>query len=83
MLVNNVYFVRKLPMVFLKNFAEGFRKAVSKFKLKLCWEIRVTAQKMKFSVKDFWVSDLVTFNEENLNGKLRFLCRKCPEKYKF
>ena len=30
--------------------------------------IYVTAQKMKFSVKD-----LVTFTEENLNGKLHFL----------
>ena len=28
-----------------------------------------TAQKMKFSIKD-----LVTFNEEILNGKLHFLC---------
>ena len=31
-----------------------------------------TAQKMKFSIKDF--ADLVTFTEEILNGKLHFLC---------
>ena len=30
--------------------------------------INATAQKMKFS------ADLVTFNEEILNGKLHFLC---------
>ena len=34
-----------------------------------------TAQKMKFSVKDFFSKcDLVTFTEEILNGKLHFLC---------
>ena len=35
-----------------------------------------TAQKMKFSIKDFFSKyDLVTFTEEILNGKLHFLCR--------
>ena len=36
---------------------------------------------MKFSIKDFFINvtksataDLVTFNEEILNGKLHFLC---------
>ena len=39
-----------------------------------------TAQKMKFSIKDFFrkcdceTADLVTFTEEILNGKLYFLC---------
>ena len=38
-----------------------------------------TAQKMKFSIKDFFskcdqIPDLVTFTEEILNGKLHFLC---------
>ena len=38
-----------------------------------------TAQKMKFSIKDFFrkcdqTADLVTFTEEILNGKLHFLC---------
>ena len=35
------------------------------------------AQKMKFSIKDFFSKcdqDLVTFTEEILNGKLHFLC---------
>ena len=31
-----------------------------------------TAQKMKFSIKDFF--DLFTFTKEILNGKLHFLC---------
>ena len=43
----------------------------------------VTAQKMKFSIKDFlskcdqvrsFYADLVTFTEEILNEKLHFLC---------
>ena len=41
-----------------------------------------TAQKMKFSIQDFFSkcdqirrpADLVTFTEEILNGKLHFLC---------
>ena len=42
-----------------------------------------TAQKMKFSIKNFFskcshnwqeTADLVAFTEENLNGKLHFLC---------
>ena len=39
-----------------------------------------TAQKMKFSIKDFLskllqeTADLVTFTEEIFNGKLHFLC---------
>ena len=37
-----------------------------------------TAQKMKFSIKDFFSkcdqADLVTFTEEILDGKLHFLC---------
>ena len=39
-----------------------------------------TAQKMKFSIKDFFSkcdqfpADLITFTEETLNGKLNFLC---------
>ena len=46
----------------------------------------VTAQKMKFSIKDFFSKcdqirmetvDLVKFTEEILNGKLRFLCSVC------
>ena len=41
----------------------------------------VTAQKIKFSIKDFsskydpqFSADLVTFTREILNGKLHFLC---------
>ena len=43
----------------------------------------INVQKMKFSFKDFEeigteteieIADLVTFTEENLNGKLNFLC---------
>ena len=44
-------------------------------------DISLTAQKMKFSIKDFFrkwdqdgTADLVTFTEEILNGKLHFLC---------
>ena len=33
-----------------------------------------TTQKMKFSVKDKFPTDLVTFTEEILNGKPDFLC---------
>ena len=40
-----------------------------------------TAQKMKFSIKDFFrkcfpqeTADLVTFTQEILNGKIHFLC---------
>ena len=38
-----------------------------------------TAQKMKFSIKDFFSksADLVTFTEEILNGKPPFLCSVC------
>ena len=46
--------------------------------------VNITAQKMKFSIKDFFskcdqnlvtfTEDLVTFTEEILNGKLHFLC---------
>ena len=46
----------------------------------LCSEIKglspsmsyVTAEKMKFSIRDFF-----TFSEEILNGKLHFLCSMC------
>ena len=34
----------------------------------------LTAQKMKFSIKDFLTADLVTFTEEILNGSFHFLC---------
>ena len=38
-----------------------------------------TAQKMKFSIKDFFEKcDLVTFTEEILKGKLHLLCRDDP-----
>ena len=47
---------------------------------------RLTAQKMRFSIKDFFskAADLVTFTDEILNGKLHFLCsnfsqRKSPK----
>ena len=53
----------------------------------LLWRIRgedimsITAQKVKFSIKDFsrwpnsqFPADLVTFTEEIHNGKLHFLC---------
>ena len=48
----------------------------------LSWPTASTAQKMKFSIKDFFskcnrihTADLVVFTEEILNGKLHFLCR--------
>ena len=36
----------------------------------------ITAQKMKFSINDFFskCDKIFTFTEEILNGKLRFLC---------
>ena len=38
-----------------------------------------TAQKMKFSIKDFFKKcDLVTFTEEILKGKIHFLCSDGP-----
>ena len=47
-----------------------------------------TAQKMKFSIKNFFskcdvydVYDLVTFTEEILNGKLHFLCSVCRRRF--
>ena len=47
---------------------------------------RLTAQKMRFSIKDFFskAADLVTFTEEILNAELHFLCsnfsqRKSPK----
>ena len=40
-----------------------------------CEQTFVTAQKMKFSIKDFLSKcDFVIFTEERLNGKLHFLC---------
>ena len=39
----------------------------------------LTAQKMTFSIKDFFKKcDLVTFTEEILKGKLHFLCSDDP-----
>ena len=38
-----------------------------------------TAQKMKFSIKNFFSKCVVTFTEEILNGKLYFLCSDCAE----
>ena len=48
-----------------------------------------TTQKMKFSIKDFFSkrdqirssADLVTFTEEILNGKRRFLCSAPSKKF--
>ena len=45
-----------------------------------------TAQKMKFSIKDFFSkcdqfpANLITFTEEILNGNLHFLCSKRSRK---
>ena len=40
---------------------------------KLCYVHRkITAQKMKFSIKNFFPADLVTFTEEILNGNFIF-----------
>ena len=56
----------------------GFQYYVRNF-----YEIPITAQKMKFSIKEFFSkyeqirrknADLVTFTKEILNGKLYFLC---------
>ena len=54
---------------------------------------RNTAQKMKFSINDFFSKcdqigrklDLLTFTEEILNGKLHFLCSENQQtkKYKY
>ena len=54
-------------------------------KLQINAPIAITAQKVKFSIKDFFSkyeqirrkqfsADLVTFTEEILNGKRHFLC---------
>ena len=45
----------------------------------LQFHIRTTAQKIKFSINNFFsksdqIADLVTFTGEILNGKLHFLC---------
>ena len=40
-----------------------------------------TAQEMKSSIKDFFLSSLVTFTEEILNGKLDFLYSKNEGKH--
>ena len=40
-----------------------------------------TAQEMKSSIKDFFLSSLVTFTEEILNGKLHFLYSKNEGKH--
>ena len=48
--------------------------------VRLKWKWDFNAQKMKFSIKDFFSKcdqiwpDLVTFTEEILNGKFHFLC---------
>ena len=50
------------------------------FTLKSLFPATITAQKVKFFVKDFptqFPADLVTFAEEVLNGKLDFLCSVC------
>ena len=38
-----------------------------------------TAQKMKFSIKDFFTFTDFTFTEEIRNGKLHFLCSDLDE----
>ena len=54
------------------------------------WSLVSTAQKMKFSIKDFFskrgqirkkTADLVTFTEESLNGKFHFLCSEGCETF--
>ena len=39
------------------------------------FHVQSTAQKIKLSIKDFFLTDLVTFTGEILNGKFHFLCR--------
>ena len=88
MLVDNVYYVRKPPMEFFKNFADGVKKAVSKFKLKLCWKYMSL---LKFSIKEYFskFDQIRSFLriwshllKKNLNGKLRFLCAESALKNK-
>ena len=51
------------------------------FKEELLGEVPNNAQKMKFSIKDFFSKcDQITFTEEILNGKLYFLCNENPAK---
>ena len=38
------------------------------------FHVQSTAQKIKLSIKDFFLTDLVTFTGEILNGKFHFLC---------
>ena len=57
--------------LFLNDFAYFSETRVSRVSLIGCVGTRTkySAQKMKFSIKDFF-----TFTEEILNGKLHFLC---------
>ena len=69
----------------LANFQEHF--FIEQLRWLLLWDFisnlmsAFTAQKMEFSIMDFFrnvtksaETDLVTFTEEILNGKLHFLC---------
>ena len=60
--------MQKQPQLYLKS-----QKIEFEFNLEML--LYATAQKMKFSIKDFFSkADLVTFTEEILNAKLHFLC---------
>ena len=58
----------------LNFYIDTWRKKITFFMYEKC--LSITAQKMKFSIKDFFSkrSYLVTFTEEILNEKLHFLC---------
>ena len=66
--VNYFHRKKKARSNFLSHHSGRIKKCFSAFKT----FTEVTAQKMKFSIKE--TADLVTFTEEILNGKLPFLC---------
>ena len=83
-----LYFLEKAPLIFRKRsvlvFGERYIQNLSIFRtLVYSKPIAYTAQKLKFSIKDFcglcepnpqFPADLVTLTEEILNVKLHFLC---------
>ena len=69
---NIVYNIIQINCIFLKFVWAQFESAQTNH-LKI---VQITAQKMKFSVKDFFskCDQILTFTKEVLNGKLPFLC---------
>ena len=71
----------KLPenKIFLNRWCSCQTVTFDLFQISIFKNKTITAQKMEFSIKDFFskcdqIQDLVTFTKEILNGKLHFLC---------